>query len=150
MFLYDVTLWDPYTLSNEIKTLLIIINHKRHLTMCIMTPKQYRYNVRYKYLDLRRRQSSWTHFMSHDIQNGAKYKRVIFALHSLSRGAQFGYHCSHQQTRGTSVFLIRTSSSYKKIHRDRICMATSHEQRWIISINTNYLYKKNTHLIHKN
>jgi hypothetical protein len=28
-----------YTLSNEIKILLIIIDHKRHITMCIMTPK---------------------------------------------------------------------------------------------------------------
>jgi hypothetical protein len=39
MFLYSVTLWDLYTLSNEIKTLLIIIDHKRHLAMFIMTPK---------------------------------------------------------------------------------------------------------------
>jgi hypothetical protein len=50
MLLYGVTLWDLYTLSNEIKTLSIIIDHKRHLKMYIMTPEQYRYNVRYKYL----------------------------------------------------------------------------------------------------
>jgi hypothetical protein len=50
MFLYGVTLWDPYTFSNEIKTLSIIIDHKRHLAMCIMIPKQYKYNIRYKYL----------------------------------------------------------------------------------------------------
>jgi hypothetical protein len=43
LFLYSVTFWDLYTLSNEIKTLL---NHHRH----IVTYKQYRYNVRYKYL----------------------------------------------------------------------------------------------------
>jgi hypothetical protein len=72
LFLYGVTLWDLYTLSNEIKIFFIIINHKRHLAMYIVTPKQYKYNVRYKYLGPERRQSSRTNSMSHDIQNGAK------------------------------------------------------------------------------
>jgi hypothetical protein len=52
MFLYGVILWDRYILSNEIKTHLIIIDHKRHLAMCIVIPKQYEYNVRYKYFGL--------------------------------------------------------------------------------------------------
>jgi hypothetical protein len=72
LFLYDVIFWDLYILSNKIKIFLIIINHKGHLSMCIMTPKQYIYNVRYKYLGPERRQSSRAHSMSHDIQNGAK------------------------------------------------------------------------------
>jgi hypothetical protein len=50
MFLYGVTFWDLYILSNDIKIFLIIIGHKQHPTMCIVTHKQYRYNVRYKYL----------------------------------------------------------------------------------------------------
>jgi hypothetical protein len=50
LFLYGVTIWNLYTLSNEIKIFLIIINYKWHLVMCIVTPKQYIYNVRYKYL----------------------------------------------------------------------------------------------------
>jgi hypothetical protein len=50
LFLYGMKLWDLYTLSNEIKTFLIIIKHKQNLAMCIVTPKQYRYNIRYKYL----------------------------------------------------------------------------------------------------
>jgi hypothetical protein len=37
--LMRVTFWDLYILSNEIKIFLIIIDHKRHLAMCIMTPK---------------------------------------------------------------------------------------------------------------
>jgi hypothetical protein len=72
MFLYGVTHWDLYTLSNEIKTLLIIIYHKRYLAMCIVTPKQYRYNIRYKYIGPKRRQSSRAHSILHDFQNGAK------------------------------------------------------------------------------
>jgi hypothetical protein len=40
--------------------------------MCIMTPKQYRYNVRYKYFGPGRQQSSRADFISYDIQNDVK------------------------------------------------------------------------------
>jgi hypothetical protein len=40
--------------------------------MCIVTPKQYKNNVRYKYLGPERRQLSRAHSMSNDIQNAVK------------------------------------------------------------------------------
>jgi hypothetical protein len=86
--------------------------------------------------------------MTHDIQIGAKQERIILTLHSLSRDTQFELHRSRQQMKKTSIFLIRTSSSYKR--HILIYMVVSYEQYWIISTNINYLYKKNTYLISKN
>jgi hypothetical protein len=139
-----------YTLSNEIKTLSIIIDHKWHITMCIMAPKQYNYNVRYKYLGPGRRQSSrlitW-HMISRTVQNrNMSFFHYILYLraHNLDTIAHVNKREGHQYS--WFVLLLHT----KDVYRDRICMVVSYGQRWIIFTNVNHLYKKNTHLIPKN
>jgi hypothetical protein len=57
--------------------------------------------------------------MSHDIQNGARHERVIFALYSLSKVVQFEYHCSCQQHKRDisilNLFFLFIQKTYIKI-----------------------------------
>jgi hypothetical protein len=146
--LCSYTVWPFMTcihLANEIKIFLIIIDHKRHLAMCIVTPKQYRYNVRYKYLSPEWQQSSWAHSMSHDIQNVSFLHYICYlGVPNLDIIAHVNKREGHQYS--WFILLLHT----KDVYRDIICMVASYRQHWIISTHTNYLYKKNTHFISKN
>jgi hypothetical protein len=89
---------------------------------------------------------SW-HMISRTVQN----RNVSFLHCILYLGASNLDTIAHDNKReghrySWFILLLHT----KDVHRDRICMAASYGQCWIISTNANHLYKKNTHLISKN
>jgi hypothetical protein len=84
------------------------------------------------------------HMISRTVQN----KNVSFLHYILYLGApnlDIIAHVNKREGHRYSLFILLLHT--KDVHRDRIYMVASYGQRWIISINANHLYKKNTHLI---
>jgi hypothetical protein len=142
-----VWLLGMYILNNEIKYFLFIINHQQYLAMCIVIHKQYKYNVRYKYLDLERRQSYRTHFMSFRMVKDMNVSLLHYILYLGASNLNVIIHVNKWKGHQYSWFVLL---HIKCVHRDKIYIVVSYGQYWIIYTNTNHLYKKNTHLIPKN